>query len=220
MLARRTTETANSHAFTQNAAAALATTSSQLPKGAPANSAPRATIVFAATTLVIPSRGTRYRGAVLMAGTKNPSTNPNMTANAPSSKGRMWPPATTIAKTTMINVRSRSEVIMVRFGPILSTKTPPTRSRRVAQLRNVERGETVGYGATWTARRPTRLAIVTAGYADGYFRAAGGVDGTRSAEAIIAGKRCPIAGRISMDLIAIDITDLPIARCAAANSSR
>jgi alanine racemase len=80
---------------------------------------------------------------------------------------------------------------------------------RVVQVRNVERGDTVGYGATWTARRPTRLAIVAAGYADGYFRAAGGVDGVRSADAMVAGRRCPIAGRISMDLTAIDITDLP-----------
>jgi alanine racemase len=80
---------------------------------------------------------------------------------------------------------------------------------RVVQVRNVEKGDTVGYGATWTARRQTRLAIVAAGYADGYFRAAGGVDGVRTADALVAGTRCPIAGRISMDLMAIDITDLP-----------
>jgi len=80
---------------------------------------------------------------------------------------------------------------------------------RIVQIRNVERGDSVGYGATWTARRPTRLAIVSAGYADGYFRAAGGVDGVRSADVIVAGKRCPVAGRISMDLMAVDITDLP-----------
>ncbi|MBR0847284.1 alanine racemase [Bradyrhizobium diazoefficiens] len=80
---------------------------------------------------------------------------------------------------------------------------------RIVQTRNVERGEAVGYGGTWTARRPTKLAIVAVGYADGYFRAAGSNDGTRGAEVIVAGKRCPVAGRISMDLIAIDITDLP-----------
>src|SRR6201993_3258616 len=80
---------------------------------------------------------------------------------------------------------------------------------RVIQTRNVERGDTVGYGGTWTARRPTRLAIVATGYADGYFRAASANDGTRGAEVIVAGKRCPIAGRVSMDLIAVDITDLP-----------
>ncbi|MGN6311118.1 MAG: alanine racemase [Xanthobacteraceae bacterium] len=87
--------------------------------------------------------------------------------------------------------------------PVVDLKT------RIIQVREVERGDTVGYGATWTARRPTRLAIVSTGYADGYFRAAGSTDGTRSADVIVAGKRCPIAGRISMDLIAVDITDLP-----------
>jgi alanine racemase len=80
---------------------------------------------------------------------------------------------------------------------------------RIVQIRNVERGESVGYGGTWTARRPTKLAIIAVGYADGYFRAASSNDGTRGAEVIVAGKRCPVAGRVSMDLIAIDITDLP-----------
>jgi alanine racemase len=79
---------------------------------------------------------------------------------------------------------------------------------RVLQIREVERGEGVGYGATWTARRPTRLAIVSAGYADGYFRAGSSNDGTRGAEVVAAGRRCPVAGRISMDLMAVDITDL------------
>ncbi|WP_213742276.1 alanine racemase [Bradyrhizobium sp. dw_411] len=79
---------------------------------------------------------------------------------------------------------------------------------RIVQIRNVERGESVGYGGTWTTRRPTRLAIVSAGYADGYFRSGGSNDGTRGAEVVVAGKRCPVAGRISMDLMAIDVTDL------------
>ena len=80
---------------------------------------------------------------------------------------------------------------------------------RIVQIRNVEKGENVGYGGTWTARRPTRLAIISAGYADGYFRAGGSNDGTRGAGVVVAGKRCPIAGRVSMDLIAVDVTDLP-----------
>ena len=79
---------------------------------------------------------------------------------------------------------------------------------RIVHIRNVEKGDSVGYGGTWTARRPTRLAIVSAGYADGYFRAAGSNDGTRGAEVVVAGKRCPIAGRVSMDLMAVDVTDL------------
>jgi alanine racemase len=87
--------------------------------------------------------------------------------------------------------------------PVLDLKA------RIVQIRNVERGDAVGYGGTWTARRPTRLAIVAAGYADGYFRAASANAGSRGAEVIVAGKRCPIAGRVSMDLIGIDITELP-----------
>jgi alanine racemase len=79
---------------------------------------------------------------------------------------------------------------------------------RIVQIRNVEKGESVGYGGTWSARRPTRLAIVAAGYADGYFRAGGSNDGTRGAEVVVAGKRCPVVGRISMDLMAVDVTDL------------
>ncbi len=79
---------------------------------------------------------------------------------------------------------------------------------RVLQIREAERGEGVGYGSTWTARRPTRLAIVSAGYADGYFRAGSSNDGTRGAEVLVAGKRCSVAGRISMDLMAVDVTDL------------
>jgi alanine racemase len=80
---------------------------------------------------------------------------------------------------------------------------------RVVQVREVEPGDTVGYGAIWTARRPTRLAIVAVGYADGLPRAASASDGKPGAEAVVAGRPCSIAGRVSMDLIAVDVTDLP-----------
>ncbi len=80
---------------------------------------------------------------------------------------------------------------------------------RIVQIRTVPKGDTVGYDAGWTAKRVTRLAVVAVGYADGYLRSAGASDDAPGADAIVAGKRCPIAGRISMDLIAIDITDLP-----------
>ena len=80
---------------------------------------------------------------------------------------------------------------------------------RIAQIRNVKKGETVGYGAAFTAARPSRLAIVTVGYADGYARAAGAAKGKLAAEVIVAGRRCPVVGRISMDLLAADVSDLP-----------
>ncbi len=80
---------------------------------------------------------------------------------------------------------------------------------RILQLRSVERDETVGYGATWTAKRATRIAVAALGYADGLVRSGSGTDDHPGGAAIIAGKRCPIVGRISMDLICVDITDLP-----------
>ena len=83
---------------------------------------------------------------------------------------------------------------------------------RIVQLRSVDQGATVGYSATWTAKRPTRLAIVSIGYADGFLRAASASDARSGAEAIVAGQRCPMAGRVSMDLIAIDVTDVPQGR--------
>ena len=80
---------------------------------------------------------------------------------------------------------------------------------RIVQIRHVPRGETVGYDAAWTAKHATKLAVVAVGYADGYLRAASSSDAAPGADAIVAGKRCKLAGRVSMDLLAIDITELP-----------
>jgi alanine racemase len=78
---------------------------------------------------------------------------------------------------------------------------------RILQVREVQRGATVGYGATWTAGKGARIAIVSAGYADGYLRAAGAAKS--GARAIMANRRCAMVGRISMDLMAFDVTGLP-----------
>ena len=80
---------------------------------------------------------------------------------------------------------------------------------RVVQVRPVPKGETIGYNAVWTAKHATRVAIVAVGYADGYPRAASATDAAPGADAIVADTRCPLAGRVSMDLLAIDITALP-----------
>jgi alanine racemase len=76
---------------------------------------------------------------------------------------------------------------------------------RILQLREVAAGETVGYSATWRAERPSRIAIVAAGYADGVARSLsnGGLRGSVGIGAITA----PIVGRVSMDLITVDVTD-------------
>ena len=79
---------------------------------------------------------------------------------------------------------------------------------RIIQVRTISKGETVGYGATFSASRASRIAVVAVGYADGLLRSAAAAKGKQACEVIVAGKRCPIAGRISMDLTAVDVTDL------------
>jgi alanine racemase len=79
---------------------------------------------------------------------------------------------------------------------------------RILQVRKVPQGGTVGYGATWTAKRASRIAVVALGYADGLLRAGSGVDRKGGGSAIVAEKRCAIVGYISMDLACVDVTDV------------
>jgi alanine racemase len=80
----------------------------------------------------------------------------------------------------------------------------------ILQVRNLAKGAAVGYGATWTAKRDSRIAVIAAGYADGVSRAAAITEGAKPREVLVAGKRCRMVGRISMDLTALDVTDLPV----------
>jgi alanine racemase len=80
---------------------------------------------------------------------------------------------------------------------------------RIIQVRTIGKGETVGYGATFTAGRQSRIAVVAVGYADGFLRSASASKGKSAAEVVVAGRRCPVAGRVSMDLFAVDVTSLP-----------
>ena len=72
---------------------------------------------------------------------------------------------------------------------------------RVLQVRDVPVGETVGYGATWTAPRKSRIVVVSMGYADGYLRCHAGTGGAKW-----RGQALPLLGRVSMDLTAFDAT--------------
>ena len=75
---------------------------------------------------------------------------------------------------------------------------------RILQIRRVDSGESVGYGATFQIERNTTLATVALGYADGLMRAL-----SNNGFGAIAGHRAPIAGRVSMDLVTLDVTDVP-----------
>jgi len=75
---------------------------------------------------------------------------------------------------------------------------------RILQLRTVAAGSAVGYAATWIAPRESRIATVAAGYADGYPRRLSG-----AGSVALGGRLCPVVGRVSMDLITVDVTDVP-----------
>jgi alanine racemase len=74
----------------------------------------------------------------------------------------------------------------------------------ILQLREIPAGASVGYGASWVAPRPCRIATVAAGYADGYLRSLSGQSFGR-----LAGRPVPLVGRVSMDLLTFDVTDAP-----------
>jgi alanine racemase len=84
-----------------------------------------------------------------------------------------------------------------------------TLTAAIQQIRSIEAGMSCGYNAQWTARRPTRLATMLIGYADGLPRGAGATDAKPGAEVAVAGRRAPLVGRVSMDLTIVDVTDLP-----------
>ena len=75
---------------------------------------------------------------------------------------------------------------------------------RVARVLKVAPGATVGYGRTWTAGRPSTIALVMCGYADGFRRAL-----SNRASVLVRGRRAPVAGRIAMDMCMADVTDIP-----------
>jgi alanine racemase len=77
----------------------------------------------------------------------------------------------------------------------------------VLQLRDIGVGDTAGYNATWRAARPSRLATLACGYADGYLRSL-----SNRGVGVFDGQRLPLIGRVSMDLLTLDATDLPTLR--------
>ncbi|MBI5238978.1 MAG: alanine racemase [Elusimicrobia bacterium] len=87
------------------------------------------------------------------------------------------------------------------FRPVLSLKS------KVVFLKTVPRGAAIGYGATFRAKRPTRVATVPIGYADGWTRRL-----SNRCSALLGGRRCPVIGTISMDMLMLDATAVPGAR--------
>jgi alanine racemase len=89
------------------------------------------------------------------------------------------------------------------MAPVIRVEAP------ILQIKDARIGETVGYGALHRLRRDTKLAIIALGYADGFFRSLSGIGGQLGGKVAINGAFAPVLGRISMDMMAVDITDVP-----------
>ncbi len=99
-------------------------------------------------------------------------------------------------------------------GRALDGRTNPMRpvvrlSARILQVREVPKGETVGYGAIWKVNETARIATVACGYADGFLRALSGPTGKPGPVGYIGDYPVPVVGRVSMDLITVDVTGVP-----------
>jgi alanine racemase len=88
---------------------------------------------------------------------------------------------------------------LARLRPVMSLRT------RVANVRHVRRGDPVGYGATFRAKQRGRIATIPVGYADGIPWSLG-----NRGQALLRGRKVPIAGRVSMDLVTLDVGELPV----------
>jgi alanine racemase len=89
----------------------------------------------------------------------------------------------------------------IQFKPVLTWKT------RIAQIKQIPKGAYVGYGCTFRATRDTVLAVLPIGYYDGYSR-----DFSNVSYVLTKGQRAPVRGRVAMDFIMIDVTDIPDVR--------
>lgn len=104
----------------------------------------------------------------------------------------LWP-----SKETYVSCLERGKPSL-DLRPVLTWKT------RIAQVKPVAEGGYVGYGCTYRATRPTRIAILPVGYHEGYDRGLSGV-----AHVLIRGRRAPLRGRVCMNMTMVDVTDIP-----------
>ncbi|MFG2306303.1 alanine racemase [Actinacidiphila glaucinigra] len=137
------------------------------------------------------------------------------TASAVAVRAGLRPGVRHLAATsaTLTDPRTRFDLSRVGAGlygidPTRTTRLRPalTLTAPVVSARTVPAGTRAGYGHTWTAARRTHLALLAVGYADGLPRAASG-----RAEVLLAGRRRPVVGRVSMDQVIVDCGDRPAA---------
>ncbi|OLO03107.1 alanine racemase [Salinicola socius] len=117
----------------------------------------------------------------------------------------------TLAKPVTHGQWNRPGIMLYGSNPLeselpagVSLKPVMTLRSRLIAVQSLQGGEPVGYGSRWHTSRPSRIGVVAAGYGDGYDRHA--ADGT---PILVDGQRCPLVGRVSMDMLTVDISHLP-----------
>jgi alanine racemase len=88
--------------------------------------------------------------------------------------------------------------------PLLPLEPVVTLRAKLVRVAPVDVGESVGYGRTWTAKRPSIIGLVPVGYGDGYPRLL-----SNRGHVLVHGRRCPVVGRVSMDQLSVDLTEIP-----------
>jgi alanine racemase len=104
----------------------------------------------------------------------------------------LWP-----SRETLVSARERG-IANFALEPVMTWKC------LIAQVKDVRPGGWVGYGRTWRASRPTRIAVLPVGYYEGYPRAVSG-----RAHVLVHGRRAPVVGRVCMNMMMVDVTDIP-----------
>ena len=102
----------------------------------------------------------------------------------------LWP-----SRETKIALKMRKKSLILK--PVLAWKS------LVSQVKEIKTGESVGYGRTWSAPRKSKIAVIPVGYSDGYDRKL-----SNSARVIIKGRFAPVIGRVAMNMIVVDVTEI------------
>ncbi len=124
-------------------------------------------------------------------------------------KAHVLQSAGTLAFNETVDGIVRAGIILFGISPLPEfqklLKPAMTWKTRIGLVRDVPKGASISYGRTFIAPKPMRVATLTAGYADGYPRHLSNV----GAEMLVRGKRCPLLGRVTMDLMVIDVSHIP-----------
>jgi alanine racemase len=124
-------------------------------------------------------------------------------------KAHVLQSAGTLGFNQIVDEIVRAGIILYGVSPLLEfqklLKPALTWKTRIGLIRDVAKGASISYGRTFITPKPMRVATLTTGYADGYPRHLSG----RGAEMLVRGKRCALLGRVTMDLMVIDVSHLP-----------